>query len=429
MSTLTDEERNAIIDAAPGIETRPGSGVWIKQLPIELLANARENPRAIKKTARKALDNMLGEFDLVDCLQYNRRTSELVGGHQRIDWLRRNNVAAVAVAVVDLDETRQRALVVGLNNPKSQGHFTDSLAGVLSQVAPIIPQVYDQIGLAALLSRSDVAAHSRDRVNVDTGGDTDEEPDEKRKYPELAHDGELWDLDGSRLLVGDSLRDENVRRVIAGLRIAAVLTDPPYAIYGSSTGVASDVADDKMIRPFFEAVWRIVHMVLPKFGHAYAFCDWRSWSALYEAGKRAEMSPKNMLVWDKGGGGLGSSYANTFELAAFFAKLPKQAAMKGDTETGQRTVNRPNILRFPKPAGDERLHNAAKNVDMLCELIANSTDDGDAVFDGFGGSGSTLIAAHKMGRRCAILEMEPKRADVILWRFEHVFGIKPTLVK
>lgn len=425
--TLTDEERNRLIDAAPGVEIVPGGGVWVKRLPIGLLANTRENPRAIKKAARKSLDGMIDEFGLVDVLQYNRRTGELVGGNQRIDKLRRQGVTEVAVAVVDLDETRQRALVVGLNNPKAQGHYTDALATVLAQVAPVIPQVYDSIGLAALLSRSDVAPHQRITTNVETDGDDDEDPADT-SAPQLVSDGEVWDLGGSRLMCADSLRSENLKLCIGNIAITCVLEDPPYAIYGSSTGVASDIADDKMVRPFFESVWRIAHQVLPKFGHAYLFCDWRSWAAVWEAGKRVELSPKNMLVWDKGGGGLGSSYANTFELVAFFAKLPKQQTMRGDNETGQRTVNRPNILRFPKPAGDDREHNAAKNVDMLCEMIANSTDDGGAVFDGFGGSGTTLIAAHKMRRRCAMFELEPRRCDIILRRFEREFGIKPKRV-
>jgi DNA modification methylase len=421
---MTDDERNQIIDAAPGIETTPGSGVWIKQLPIAILADARENPRTIKKAARKALDGMLDEFGLVDALQYNRRTGDLIGGHQRIDKLRRQGVTHVAVAVLDLDETRARALLVGLNNPKAQGVYTDALPMFLAPVAPAIPQIYDAIGLAALISRTEIPAHDRTTVNADTDGDDDEEI----QAEERCQDGDLWDLGGSRLLCADSMRIENVERVIGDLKITAVITDPPYAIYGSSTGVASDVADDKMVRPFFESIWKSIYRVLPKFAHAYLFCDWRSWSAVWEGGKRAQLSPKNMLVWDKGGGGLGSSYANTFELVAFFAKLPKQASMRGDNETGQRQVHRPNILRYPKPHGDERQHNAAKNVDMIKELVKNSTDAGGAVLDMFGGSGTTLIAAHELDRRCAMLEMEPSRCDVILARWEKRTGGKATRI-
>lgn len=417
---MNDEQRNKLIDEAPGIEVRPGGGIWIKRLPIEILVGARDNPRAIKKTARKALDAMLEEFDLVDVPQYNRRNGTLCGGHQRLEWLRAKGITEVAVAVVDLDETRAKALNVGLNNPKAQGHYTDALPTVLAQVAPIIPQLYENLGLAALLSRSDVTAHGRETLTVDTSDDEDEIVVDGARCA----DGDLWDLGGSRLLCADSTLIDNVRRAIGDLKPTCVITDPPYAIYGSSTGVASDIADDKMVRPFFEAVWRVTYEVLPKFGHAYMFCDWRSWAAIWEASKRAKMSPKNMLVWDKGGGGLGSSYANTFELLAFFAKLPKQTTMKGGAETGQRMVNRPNILRFAKPSGAERLHNAAKPVELVQELIANSTNEGDCVVDMFGGSGSTLIAATAMGRRCAMLENEPARCDTILARYERKTGGK-----
>lgn len=414
-------ELNATIDAAPGVEIVPGSGIWIRQVPIELLRKATWNPRSIKKAARKALDGILGEFGLVDVLQWNRRTGELIGGHQRLDWLERQGAKVVAVAVLDLDETRAKALNVSLNNPKAQGVFAeDDLPALLAQVNGAMPQMYGAIGLSALLSQAEVDAHTRTTITVDTDKDDPEIETEPRVAP-----GDLWDLGGSRLICGDSFVDDDVRAAIGELKIFMVCTDPLYAIYGSSTGVASDIADDKMVRPFFEAMWKVQHRVLPKFGHALVSCDWRSWASLWEAAKRAEMSPKNMIVWDKGGSGLGSNYANTHELIAFFMKLPKQATMRQQDETGIRPVHRPNMMRFPRPSGDEREHNAAKPVPMLKELIENScTGADDAVLDMFGGSGSTLIAATAVGRRCAMLELEPKRCDVIVARYERVTGDK-----
>ena len=421
MTQMTQEERDAIIDAAPGIEIRPGGGVFVKQLPMSLLANAKVNPRAIKPSARKYLDGMLNEFDMVDVLTYNRRTGEIVGGNQRLVWLRNQGAESIAVAVVDVDPTKQTILNVGLNNPKAQGHFTEDTVAVLANIQPIVPDLYDSVGLSALIKQSDIAHHTRSTLQAG-GADPDDEP-ELAVVQKRCAEGDVWLLGGSRLCCGDSTKPEEVDRAIGALKIACVVTDPPYAIYGSSTGVASDVADDKMVRPFFLDVWRTVHRVLPKFGHAYLFCDWRSWSAVWESAKRAGMSPKNMLVWDKGGGGLGSNYANTYELLAFFAKMPTQRVMKGDTETGQRSVHRPNILRFSRPTGDDRLHNAAKPVMLLKELIENSTDEGAGVLDLFGGSGSTLIAASMAARRCAMLEIEPERCDVIIARFERITGL------
>lgn len=166
MSQLTQEERDAIIDAAPGIEIRPGGGVFVKQLPMSLLANAKVNPRAIKPSARKFLDGMLNEFDMVDVLTYNRRTGEIVGGNQRLVWLRNQGAESIAVAIVDMDPTKQTILNVGLNNPKAQGHFTEDTVAVLANIQPMVPDLYDAVGLSALIKQSDIAQHTRSTLQA-----------------------------------------------------------------------------------------------------------------------------------------------------------------------------------------------------------------------------------------------------------------------
>lgn len=235
--------------------------------------------------------------------------------------------------------------------------------------------------------------------------------------------GDLWLLDGHRVLCGDSFDDADLRRLLDGNRVQVVATDPPYAIYGSSTGIGSDVADDKMVRPFFESLFRIAASCLPTFGHAYFCTDWRSWSAMWEAAKRSGLAPKNMLIWDKGSGGMGAMYQQCHELVGFFAKAPQSRVSMSSQEAGERVVyGKPNILRFSRVAGAEREHNAAKPVGLMEELIANSSDVDGIVLDLFGGSGSTLIASENLGRRCFVMEMEPKYVDVIVARWERKTG-------
>ncbi len=123
---------------------------------------------------------------------------------------------------------------------------------------------------------------------------------------------------------------------------------------------------------------------LPEFGHAYIHCDWRSYATLWDGFRAAGLTPKNCLVWDKGGAGLGANYANTHEFVAFWSRLPPEKAMTASRKRGQRTVAASNILRFQRPTGDDREHNAAKPVAMLAELIENSSDVGDVVVDFFG---------------------------------------------
>lgn len=256
-------------------------------------------------------------------------------------------------------------------------------------------------------------------------GDDDAPPPPERP---TSRAGELWILGQHRMLVGDSFDREDVERLLDGKLADMVLTDPPFAIYGSSTGIGSDIADDKMVRPFFEKLGAVIIERVPEFAHIYVHCDWRSYATLWHGLKSARLTPKNCIVWDKGHFGLGGMYGNAHEFVAFFARLPPQKAMTSGNKRGQRPVlGCANIFKASRVTGEERQHNAAKPVELLAWLIENSSEPGDLVLDLFGGSGSTLIAAEKTNRRCATMEMEPRFADVILDRYAKATGYQPRL--
>lgn len=290
---------------------------------------------------------------------------------------------------------------------------------------------YTDLDLAAL--EAEVAALDDDEA--DGGGaseDDDAKPDEGDEtwhVPEepITELGDVWILGEHRVMCGDTMRLENRRELFGRETVSLVLTDPPYAIYGSSTGIGADIADDKMVRPFFDALSRMIAKTVKVFGHVYVCCDWRTYAIIFESNKAAKLSPKNCIVWDKGGG-LGSSYANCHEFISFFAKLPPPTAMKSSTQRGQRTVLAPNVMKYNRVVRDEREHNAAKPVGMFEWLIGNSSDVGDLVADFFLGSGTTVIAAEKTGRRCYGFELEPKYCDVIVARWERLTGKKATRV-
>lgn len=260
------------------------------------------------------------------------------------------------------------------------------------------------------------------------GAQEEPEPDHLDNIPAIATPrakaGEVWALGDHRVMVGDSQDDADVDRLMGKKRPAMVLTDPPFAIYGSSTGIGADIADDKMIRPFFRGLCATIQRLLPRFGHAYIHCDWRSYPTIWWAMNATGLSPKNMIIWDKGDTGLGSSYFHCHELIVFCAKLPPAKAMKSSEKAGQRLVYRPNIMRHGRVTGKDRQHNAAKPVKALIELIQNSSEPGDLVLDLFCGSGSTLIAAERAGRACYTMDLEPKWVDVTIARWEALTGKK-----
>jgi len=330
---------------------------------------------------------------------------QIIDGH-----LRQEEVPAeqeIPVLVLDVTEAEARKLLLSLDPLAAMAESAeDRLQELAVQIEP------ETDGLRKLVSfmAKDHGAREKDTP----AGDPPKEPE-----TEL---GTLWQLGPHRVLCADAL-DANARvKLMGGEATAMVATDPPYAIYGSSSGVSSAVADDRMVRPFFEAMLGAFAELLPLWGHGYTFCDWRSWASVWEGSRRSGLTPKNMLVWDKGDGGLGNNYANTHELIGFFAKLPPPKTMRAGGPTGQRPVLRPNILRFDRTRGAEREHNAAKPVALLEELITNSSETGQIVVDLFGGSGSTLIAAENLGRRCFTMEIDPVWCDVIVDRWRRATG-------
>lgn len=273
--------------------------------------------------------------------------------------------------------------------------------------------------------------------------------------------GEVYQLGPHRLICGDTTNPDDLARLMGEDSADAVVTDPPFAVYGSSTGLDASVADDKVIRPFFRDVLAGVRQVCKPFAQVYVCCDWRSWSAWWEAAQRVKLHPSNLLIWDKGNAGLGSQWANGYEMIGFWTNKPERTKMFKATETGCRLVLRPNVLRsfeamegedlagpdrrplvayelegtapgdltpeqlegrralltYGRVSGADRVHNAAKPISLLSELIDAATDPGQIVVDLFGGGGSTLLAAARTNRRAYLVEIDPLWCDVIRHRW------------
>lgn len=443
----------------------------VEYVPLVELKRAKRNP---KDHDLGALAVSMTRLGFLEPLILDERTGRLIGGHGRLELLAKLEGQKAAppegvkvskdgeflVPVVrgwaSQTDAEAEAAIIALNRIGEKGGWEQStLADVLRdlQKAPDLFGVsgYDGDDLDRLLEdlgekpRPDFGNHQKAGLPSAPAGETEslatssnesekpevvepvEDPDDK--IPSLSNRpwvkrGELYELGEHRLLCGDSF-DKGDRARLFGDRkgVHAVISDPPYAIYGSSTGIGADIADDKMIRPFFDQLLRILFDAIPLFAHVYLCCDWRTYPTIAAAGKVAELSAKNCLVWDKGGSGLGSNWANTYELIAYFAKIPPQKAMKSSNKiTGQRPVHRPNVLRFPRPSGDERQHNAAKPVGLMAELVTAATEPGQVIFEPFAGSGSTLMACEREGRRCLAMEIEPKFAQVVIERWQKKTG-------
>ena len=240
--------------------------------------------------------------------------------------------------------------------------------------------------------------------------------------------GEIYQLGEHRLMCGDATSADDVEKLMDGEKADMVFTDPPYALFGNSTGVAG-VCDDKMTRPFFLSIFQRLKENTKLFAHIYTCCDWHSAFSLQAMAKQAGLTEKNLCIWDKGDGGLGSMYQQCYEMVWFFGNSPLATHANGKVKSGERTINgKSNIWRYKRVRSNGRVHNAQKPVEMVEFAIGNSCEEYESVLDLFGGSGTTLIACEQLNRRCFMMELDPKYVDVIIDRWETFTGEKAVLL-
>jgi DNA modification methylase len=405
----------------------------VERLPIDTFSPAIYNPRKDLLPGDREwveIERSLDEFGLVEPLIGNASTGNLVGGHQRLKILKaRGETHAEFSVITEPDERREKALNVRLNG--SQGAWDWEALHELLRDDPTLAELagFASVDLDALehLAGSSAPAGLYAQLDVrtsepaasETGAD-DPGPDHDRKE-ELRVEygvelGQVWRCGRHRLICGDSTTAEVIDQAIEGDPVDCVLTDPPYAIYGSSTGLGSSVTDDKMVRPFFRDTLMRCEAATRLFAQVYVFCDWRSWPSWWEVAKATRLEPKNLLVWDKGGSGLGNNWANTYELVGFFTNMPRQKTMQHRRTAGQRAVLHANIIRANRPSGKTRSHNAQKPTDLLAEILNHATLAGERVLDPYVGSGSTLVACEQTERAGVAVDVDPGWIAVTLDR-------------
>jgi len=376
------------------------------------LIMAEYNPRQLTKDQYTQLKDSLTRFGLVDPLIVNKhktRKNILVGGHQRLRIAKEMGLDNIPCVEVDLPYDKERELNIRLNKNVGEWDY-DSLAN------------HFDVGELTEWGFSD------DELQFWTDEPTEgliEDDDIPEVEEAITKQGDLWMLGDHKVLCGDATKKEDVERLMDGQKADMVFTDPPYALFGNSTGVAG-ITDDKMVRPFFRDIFNMCRNNVKLYSHIYVCCDWHSAFSLEGVAKEQKLTPKNLCIWDKGDGGVGAMYQQCYEMVWFFANSPIFNKTTGGKKigNGERTVNgKPNIWRFNR-ANKNRKHTAQKPVEMMANAINNSSDIGGTCIDPFLGSGSTLIACTKTNRKCYGMEIDPHYCDVIVKRWEEYTGNK-----
>ena len=378
---------------------------------------AEYNPRQLTKDQYTQLKDSLTRFGMVDPLIVNKHKSRkniLVGGHQRLKIAKEMGMDKIPCVEVDLPLDQEKELNIRLNKNVGEWDY-DSLANY-----------FDVSELMEWGFSNDELQFYEDEPEQGLIDD-DEIPEVEEA---ITKSGDIWLLGEHRVLCGDATKKEDVALLMEGNKADMVFTDPPYALFGNSTGVTG-ITDDKMVRPFFRDVFNVCRNYTKLYSHIYVCCDWHSAFSLEGVAREQKLTPKNLCIWDKGDGGVGAMYQQCYEMVWFFANSPIFNKTTGGKKigNGERTVNgKPNIWRFNR-ANKNRKHTAQKPVEMMASAINNSSDIGGTCIDPFLGSGSTLIACEKTKRKCYGMEIDPHYCDVIVKRWEEFSGKKAERVE
>lgn len=247
--------------------------------------------------------------------------------------------------------------------------------------------------------------------------------------------GDLWLLGDHRLLCADATKPEAFERLMNGERAQMVFTDPPYnvPIGGHVSGLGETrhgefvMASGEMTSGEFSSFLETAFRQLAQHtidGSIHFICmDWRHMPEMLKAGGAAYSELKNLCVWVKDNGGMGTFYRSRHELV--FAFKSGTEPHLNSFELGQHGRYRTNVWQyrgvntFKAGRMDELcLHPTVKPVAMIADAIKDVSERGALVLDCFGGSGSTLIAAHKTGRRARAIELDPAYVDTIIRRWQ-----------
>lgn len=363
----------------------------------------------------------------------------ILAGHGRVEAARLLGIDRVPCRLIaSLSEAEKRAYILADNKLALNAGWDEEILAIELQF--LVDQAPD---LDIALTGFEVAEID-DLIEI--GGTRDETDPRDDRVPVIdkavaatTETGDVWQLGDHRLVCGDARDAASYRMLMAAgdrvERAQMVFTDPPYNVpidghVGGSGKIRHRefaMASGEMSRGDFTTFLSAVISHLIAFsidGSIHFLCmDWRHLAELQAAGEQHYSELKNLIVWVKDNGGMGSFYRSRHEL--IFAWKAGTAPHINSFELGQKGRYRTNVWNYRgissggKAARDElALHPTVKPVAMVADAMKDCSRRGDIVLDPFCGSGTILVAAQKVGRRARAMEIDPRYCDIAILRWQ-----------
>jgi DNA modification methylase len=404
--------------------------------PIEEIKNNPRNSRIHSKRQVRQIANSISEFGFTNPVLADRN-NVVIAGHGRLAAAKLLGMSQVpTICLENLTPDQIRAYVIADNRLAEKAGWDNSILAIeldylLSTEIDFDPSItgFEVPEIDMLLMPG---------AEKDDSADEFELSDPSSVVSEI---GDQWQLDRHRVLCGNSTERSSFSTLLGDRRANVVFVDPPYNVkidgHASGNGslrhrefpMASGEMDESEFVEFLAKSLRLLARYSVSGSVHFVCMDWRHASELLNAGKSVYESLLNLCIWIKNGAGLGSLYRSRHELIFVFRN--GKAPHRNNVQLGKFDRNRTNVWEYPNASTLSKtseegnllaLHPTVKPVALIADALLDCSARGDLVLDSFLGSGSTLIAAERVGRRCFGIELDPVYVDTIIRRWERYTG-------
>jgi DNA modification methylase len=396
--------------------------------PIDLLIPYAKNARVHDDAQIAQLAGSIKEFGFNNPILIDKDNG-IIAGHGRVMAARKLGLTEVPTILLDhLNETQRKAYILADNRIAINSTWDNEMLSLE------LMDIKDDVSLAMLGFSVDELDALLNPTQL-TDGLTDEDAVPDVPIEPTTKLGDIYQLGNHRLMCGDSTSIDAVEKLMDGQKADMVFTDPPYnvSVKGKFTGIIkNDNLNDDDFNSLLQGV--VSNISLVNKGSIYVCYEIKNHNQ-FESKFNQLGNVDEIIIWNKDSASFYSNdkYNRKYE-AILFIQGDGQLNCKAETnvwdyaKSSSFNSRDENNKRFNEKGNFLVAHPTTKPVKLVERAISNSSKKQDIILDLFGGSGSTMIAAEKVGRHSRLMELDPKYCDVIIKRWEEFTGKKAVLL-